>query len=66
MSIKVRLDKLEKRRGNNPINNMTREEKVARLNELIEISKERGCPDCQDCINPEVCKRIKEIEAEIL
>ncbi|MEY3760324.1 MAG: hypothetical protein RIR39_1815 [Pseudomonadota bacterium] len=64
MSVKTRLEKLESKVHLNLLDNMTREEKVARLKHLMEESKARGCPDCQDCINPELCKRIEELESK--
>ena len=64
MNIKTRLEKLESKVHLNPYANMTREEKVARLKYLTEESKARGCPNCQNCINPEKCKRIEELRSK--
>ncbi len=65
MSIKTRLEKLESKIDLNPLANMTPEQMKIRLKELTEKSKAFGCPDCQDCINPELCKRIEKLEGTL-
>jgi hypothetical protein len=68
VTIKTRLVKLEslnKARVKSEFEGWSLEEIRRESARIREIRKQNGCPNCLDCIRPELCRELKQIEARL-